>query len=294
MSNKLIPLFLIALMLCFGQQVFSQIVGMDDFDGNEIFISRTITPDLSGNPLPGTFSSPFDVFGIVDRTVNIDFEDSTLIDPTFQGMFPTTVADNFLATEDLDNGDNPDGTGSVVYEFDIVGASNLTFSANFAAMGNFEVSNDINTITASIDGGADELLIDFIVDEDAVQTYTFEDGSTTDEDDPMTIQGTLLGNSFQNFSAPISGTGNVLTITMSFAGNGGNELIAINDLLIEGKMDGGLLGDVNCDGTVDLLDVAPFVDLVINGGFSTKADFNFDGVVDLLDVAPFVDALTGG
>ena len=55
-----------------------------------------------------------------------------------------------------------------------------------------------------------------------------------------------------------------------------------------------LLGDVNCDGVVDLLDVAPFVDLLTTGGFSDKADVNQDGVVDLLDVDPFVDILLGG
>ena len=54
-----------------------------------------------------------------------------------------------------------------------------------------------------------------------------------------------------------------------------------------------LLGDINCDGIVSLLDVAPFVDLVTNGGFSSKADFNADGMVTLLDVAGFVTALIG-
>ena len=56
---------------------------------------------------------------------------------------------------------------------------------------------------------------------------------------------------------------------------------------------GDIPGDVNCDGEVNLLDVAPFIDLLSNGGFSTKADINEDGSVDLLDVAPFV-ALLGG
>ena len=55
-----------------------------------------------------------------------------------------------------------------------------------------------------------------------------------------------------------------------------------------------VLGDINCDGQVNLLDVAPFVDLIVDGGFSKKADFNGDGQVDLLDVGPFVDLLTGG
>ncbi len=55
-----------------------------------------------------------------------------------------------------------------------------------------------------------------------------------------------------------------------------------------------LPGDVNCDGIVNLLDVAPFVDIIINGGFSTKADLNNDGVVSLLDVDSFVNLLSDG
>ena len=55
-----------------------------------------------------------------------------------------------------------------------------------------------------------------------------------------------------------------------------------------------LLGDVNCDGGVNLLDVGPFVELISNGGFSTKADINEDDEVNLLDVGPFVDLLGGG
>ena len=55
-----------------------------------------------------------------------------------------------------------------------------------------------------------------------------------------------------------------------------------------------VLGDVNCDGEVNLLDVAPFVDLISAGGFSVKADINEDGSVNLLDVAPFVALLSGG
>ena len=55
-----------------------------------------------------------------------------------------------------------------------------------------------------------------------------------------------------------------------------------------------LLGDVNRDGLVNLLDVAAFVDRVVSGTFQPEADINEDGIVNLLDVAPFVDLLTGG
>ena len=58
-------------------------------------------------------------------------------------------------------------------------------------------------------------------------------------------------------------------------------------------VEGVILGDINCDGSVNLLDVAPFVDLLTSGEFSPKADINDSGTVDLLDVAPFVDLLAG-
>ena len=55
-----------------------------------------------------------------------------------------------------------------------------------------------------------------------------------------------------------------------------------------------LLGDVNGDGDVNLLDVAPFVDAISSGTFIPEADVNQDGSVDLLDVEPFVNLLSGG
>ena len=54
-----------------------------------------------------------------------------------------------------------------------------------------------------------------------------------------------------------------------------------------------LLGDVNQDGFINLLDVAPFVTLLSNGGFQLEADINQDGVVNLLDVNLFVDLISG-
>lgn len=51
------------------------------------------------------------------------------------------------------------------------------------------------------------------------------------------------------------------------------------------------LGDTNGDGSVNLLDVATFVELLQSGGFSAAADINGDGSVNLLDVAPFVDLI---
>ena len=55
-----------------------------------------------------------------------------------------------------------------------------------------------------------------------------------------------------------------------------------------------LLGDVNLDGVVNLLDVSPFIDRISTGTFQSEADTNQDGVVNLLDVNPFIAILAGG
>lgn len=86
------------------------------------------------------------------------------------------------------------------------------------------------------------------------------------------------------FQIDLGGAGNPIHYTVGQYGSDGE------DLVVGGKPV--LLGDVNCDGAVDLLDVQPFVDLLTTGGFLDKADMNQDGAVDLLDVDPFVDALT--
>ena len=54
-----------------------------------------------------------------------------------------------------------------------------------------------------------------------------------------------------------------------------------------------LFGDINCDGSADLLDVSPFIKLLIGGEFMEAADFDGDGQITLLDVDPFVEALSG-
>lgn len=56
-----------------------------------------------------------------------------------------------------------------------------------------------------------------------------------------------------------------------------------------------LLGDVDGNGSVNLLDIAPFVDAISTGSSPNcaAADLNLDGQLDLLDVAPFVAALSG-
>ena len=91
--------------------------------------------------------------------------------------------------------------------------------------------------------------------------------------------------------------------------NGGTDAFAMSSdgswAIFEATLEGGingaflieidnvLLGDLNLDGVVDLLDVQPMVQVICCGSFQAEGDINCDGVVDLLDVDPFVQILTG-
>ena len=54
-----------------------------------------------------------------------------------------------------------------------------------------------------------------------------------------------------------------------------------------------ILGDLNRDCVVSLLDIGLFVALIQDGEFDPAGDINGDGIVSLLDVGPFVDLLIG-
>ncbi len=51
------------------------------------------------------------------------------------------------------------------------------------------------------------------------------------------------------------------------------------------------LGDVNLDGSIDLLDVESFIDRLSTATYQAEADCNQDGALNLLDVGPFVAIL---
>ena len=58
-------------------------------------------------------------------------------------------------------------------------------------------------------------------------------------------------------------------------------------------LSGALMGDANLDGSVNLLDVVPFINLITSSEYEPRVDANFDSDVNLLDVGAFVELLTG-
>ena len=52
-------------------------------------------------------------------------------------------------------------------------------------------------------------------------------------------------------------------------------------------------GDINRDGNVNLLDVAPMIEILNATQYQLEADANVDGRVDIDDISSFVDLLLG-
>ena len=93
---------------------------------------------------------------------------------------------------------------------------------------------------------------------------------------------------------PIDYKGNDRFVNGSDSGgsfNFGVEIVDMGAIEFQGDVVDVLLGDVNLDGVVDLLDVQPFVTRLTDGEFQAEADVNQDGILNLLDVQPFVSLL---
>ena len=85
-------------------------------------------------------------------------------------------------------------------------------------------------------------------------------------------------------------TSDQLTIRFGCIDGGNDWWFAVDN--IELSVAPVVLGDLNGDGVVNLLDVQPFIDAIANGSYDPAADINGDGADNLLDVGPFIDLLS--
>ena len=115
------------------------------------------------------------------------------------------------------------------------------------------------------------------------------DGRVDGENVPVEIRATLPFDGFRT-AEPIEFR--IYTV----GGQWGGHDLSLNSFRLNGAAVGEsetLIGDVNLDGVVNLLDISPFIDLLLNGGYSAEADINRDGSVNTLDIDPFIEILLG-
>lgn len=182
------------------------------------------------------FTSSGDGFGIYQRNVSASIPFS-LLDDTVSvfpgdtlGVIDETVAGTFFGVTDTVNADTA-GPVTASWVFDISGGTNLGFSIDAGAMGDFE-SADVVEWSASIDGGAAVPLVSLVADEAATLDYTLADGTVISLDDPFTAGGVTLSNVLSTLTAPITGTGTELTLTLTANTDGGSEAVAFRNLLV--------------------------------------------------------------
>ncbi len=274
-----------------GGPVFG-VIAKDDFDST---LNRN---SFSQTPTAGTFSSPADGFetfqvGVSSTIPFALLDDSAVAFPAdTHGLVDSNVkTDAWFGVVDINNAQNPSGTGTATWEFDISTAtSGLEVSIDMAAMGDFDALADVFDWTYSIDGGASSPLFTSSVDSSGSATYTLADGDQFTLDDPLEMTTTdaqtiELSNLFQTLTSSLVGTGNTLTlefnaITDDDSGSTSRSY-AFDNIIVEGFSGGSFLeADFNEDGFVDALDLAQWEG---DYGINDESDANGDGLSNGLD-----------
>lgn len=175
-------------------------IGFDDYNTAVLgtdYVSRTFSPDNSGNTGFGSAPSPtfggsfFDLWGVAQRDnggAGPNGEPNDIFDDS-AGSFPPDVigfnsigTDGFVVAADTQNGDNPNPGGALVrvdYVFNITGYENLQVGIDWAAFGNFETSDSF-IVQAGIDGGT--------------QSTIMEIGMTQAQDDVNTLYTSTMAS----------------------------------------------------------------------------------------------------
>ncbi len=245
------------------------------------FVFGAVTGGASGDYTYGPFVAP--TFGCPG------------VPPAFSGVRDFSAGDGQFSLNifnDYQNGDHQTEGAvitSTVFRESFVGADDVgaTWDFDFDYTRNIEGKDDFGpsggattqALIRVLDAGNFGIIAEFTFSTTEA-TSEFQAGSISVEILPD-YSGQLLQYGFESTAngtpgAPEEGTG-ILYDNVSFA--------PAADCI---------LGDLNGDGVVTLLDVDPFVAALTLGDFVCEADVNEDGMVSLLDVDPFVLLLSGG
>lgn len=190
---------------------------------DDVFLSETINPDVSGgwytydgNAMLDTWTALPSMYGITHQgnpgnPILDQMLDTSLSGPDTVGIIKSGDTGRFFGVV-YPYGYTTDQSAEWV--FDIAGGGVVDVSVDFAAMGDFVTSGSW-AFEYSIDGAPFAPLYTLTGDGSRTQTYTLEDGSVIDIDDPMTVDGVSLDNNFQTFTSGALGSGNELTLKFS-------------------------------------------------------------------------------
>ena len=237
-----------------------------------------------------------------------DFDPSAANDTVTVDGLTLTVVDVTAREYDV-SGDLPVATGNILSSADddnvvtnISGQRALGINNPSISNGNFDLIGDGND---SADFNPGETLT-FTFDQ-AVQFTSIELESVIAEDsfdvlvDGVAVLETTGDDSFIDDLGGLTGLTIAAGSEITFAVDGilapdltdlPSTSIRIETFTVE-IVGSTLLGDVNLDGTVDFLDISPFIAVLSGGIDQAEADCNEDGEVNFLDISPFISILSG-
>ena len=74
--------------------------------------------------------------------------------------------------------------------------------------------------------------------------------------------------------------------------NGVSCEFALDDIFWDGGDIDNLLGDINNDGIINVVDIVSIVNIILdNSEYSSNADYNNDGIVNIIDIIAIVNII---
>ena len=271
------------------------------------FLKLAVVALLTG--LFNTNASAQVVVNLGALDINSAFNTSAGLSGAVSAPLGSATVTHTFTVSDLDVAEDGSANDSVVFSYDVT-----------ATNGNVELVND-TAFAYGVDGvddpGDNEIDLD--------EGLSFSNlNATVTFGDPVPEIVLTISAEFNSFFTRFPGGGDVVNLT----DENGNAISITSDIdggaddlyafefpqtafsVVSGGGNGfgvdtinatftftfgasGIPCDVNQDGMVDFLDIAPFIAVLSSGGFQAEADCNGDTMVDFADIAPFIAALSG-
>jgi hypothetical protein len=151
---------------------------------------------------------------------------------TSDGSF-TASSDYFAVQSGVFEAQDVDGDVTWTSEsINISGYTDLEFSIDLGADGDFEASGDVFKVEIVIDSGTPDSLIEAVVDEGV-------------SGDPMFVGATQLSSTLATFTNTSLGTGSSAVIKVTANNNAGSELYRFDNLILKGTVSGAVINPTN-------------------------------------------------
>ena len=176
------------------------------------------------------------------------------------------------------------------YDFQFVLHGNGDIDLNYRDMSGYTTSA---TIGMQNNNGSDGLQVTY--DDTYIQSQFSLNYRVSDDADWLSLAGNLSGDLVHGESTDINITSEASDLIVGeysgeikISSNSQSAVTIPVSLLV---LDNGLLGDVNYDGTLDILDMVALANLILGQEYLSSGDMNQDGQLDILDIVSLVDII---